>query len=42
MKFLIVCLIQPNETFLSKIVFGLVYVNFDDFFALSTNTNTRS
>ena len=24
-----------------KIVFGLVNVNFDDFFALSTNTNTR-
>jgi len=25
----------------NKIVFGLVNVNFDDFFALSTNTNTR-
>ena len=25
----------------SKIVFGLVNVNFDDFFVLSTNTNTR-
>ena len=24
-----------------KIIFGLVYVNFDDFFALSTDTNTR-
>jgi len=24
-----------------KVVFGLVNVNFDDFFALSTNTNTR-
>ena len=24
-----------------KLVFGLVNVNFDDFFALSTNTNTR-
>ena len=24
-----------------KIVFGLVNVNFDNFFALSTNTNTR-
>jgi len=24
-----------------KIVFGLVNVNFDDFFALSSNTNTR-
>jgi len=33
--------IDPDLLYCYKIVFGLVNVNFDDFFALSTNTNTR-
>ena len=35
------CRLHLDLLYCYKIVFGLVNVNFDDFFALSTNTNTR-
>ena len=33
--------LHPDLLYCDKIVLGLVNVNFDDFFARSTNTNTR-
>ena len=35
------CRLHLDLSYCYNIVFGLVNVNFDDFFALSTNTNTR-